>query len=143
MGRWRMDYQITTSAPESESSVEDQTLEDFIHRKGRVHGSKLDVLAAEIAARLDLRRSNLERIADDAERLKELVGTTQRLANYGMRDQRDVTRLSQGLFDLESERRKQDVESWRDVVKVLRDFLYTWEAHEESRSRAMLLNDAG
>ena len=137
-----MDYQIKPMTPANEASVEDRTLEDFIHRKGRIQGSKLDVLAAEIAARLDLRRSNLERIADDAGRLKELLGNTHRLANYGMREQRDVTRLSQGLFDLEAERRKQDVESWRDVVKVLRDFLYTWEAHEESRSRAMLLNDA-
>ena len=143
MGRRLMDYQFATPATDNELSVEDRTLEDFIHRKGRIQGSKLDVLAAEIAARLDLRRSNLERIADDAERLKELVGTTQRLANYNMREQRDVSRLSQGLFDLEVERRRQDVESWRDVVKVLRDFLYTWEVHEESRSRAMLLNDAG
>jgi ribosomal protein L30/L7E len=142
-----MDYQLNHLEKPAESPVdsdrEDKTLDDFIHRKSRIQGSKLDVLAAEIVARLGLRRTNLERIVEDKDRLRDMIGNTSRLANYGLRDQRDVTRMSQGLFDLDAERRKQDVDSWKDVVMVLRDFLYTWEAHEEARSRAMLLNDAG
>lgn len=37
------------------------------------------------------------------------------------------TLLTQKHFDLQSERRKQDVECWQDLVQVMRDFMTAWE----------------
>ena len=32
---------------------------------------------------------------------------------------------------------------WRDVVLVMRDFLETWEAHEQAKNRSIFLQHAG
>ena len=43
---------------------------------------------------------------------------------------------------LEKERRTEDVECWRDVVMVMRDFLVVWEAHEQAKTKAIFLEHA-
>ena len=66
-----------------------------------------------------------------------------RLARYHLREHREKSALYQQMFNLGAERRAQDVDCWRDVVHVMRDFLYAWEAHETAKSRAILLQGEG
>jgi hypothetical protein len=51
--------------------------------------------------------------------------------------------LRDSALQLEAQRRDQDVQCWRDVVLVMRDFLDTWDAHEQAKDRSIFLNHAG
>ncbi len=119
----------------------DSSLDLFIHLRPKILKSKLEVLASEIRGRLSIRERNLDRIDSDRENLSSLIGEISKMAGYGVRQHSEKDRLYQKMFDLESERRDQDVSCWKDVVDVMRDFLTTWEAHEQTKARAMLLND--
>jgi len=118
-------------------------LDQLLGGKSRILRTKLDVLALEMKERLRIWDRNLERIDHDKERVTELAQRISRLANYHFRDHREKSELSEQLVDLETERRSQDVECWRDIVMVMRDFLAVWEAHEQAKARAIFLDHAG
>jgi|ERR1041384_169578 hypothetical protein len=120
---------------------EGSSLTDLLQGKRRILRTKLDVLLIEIRARFAIRDHNLARIEEDKARLEHLISETGRLANYHFREQSDVSGFFRALFDVEAEERQQDTECWRDVVMVMRDFLYAWEAHEQARAKAIFLND--
>lgn len=115
-------------------------IDQIMQSKSRILKTKLEVLAGEIRQRLSIREGNLERIGRDKDVLKETIERLDRLANYKLRDHRDKVPLYQRTIELEKEQRAQDVECWRDVVKVMRDFLEIWEAQEQAKSRAIFLN---
>ena len=125
--------------PESDSLA----LDHLLHSKSRILRSKLEVLASEIYARLTMWNRNLARIDDDKANVEELLQQFTGLARYHLRDQRDVGRLRDSALKLESQRRDEDVQCWRDVVLVMRDFLETWEAHEQAKNRSIFLQHAG
>lgn len=118
-------------------------LDHLLHSKSRILRSKLEVLASEIYARLTMWNRNLSRIDDDKAQVEDLLQQFTDLARYHLRDQRDVGRLRDSALKLESQRRDEDVQCWRDVVLVMRDFLDTWEAHEQAKNRSIFLNHAG
>ena len=105
--------------------------------------TKLEVLAAEILQRLNIRDVNVTRIGHDQNLLKQIVQFLSVQANYQQRQPKEKNPFYEKEFDLEKERRAQDVECWRDVVLVMRDFLTIWEAHEQARSRAIFINHVG
>jgi len=86
---------------------------------------------------------NLDRIGSDKEQVEALLSQSTRLARYHLRDQREVTRFHDSTLRLESQRRDEDIQCWRDVVLVMRDFLDTWEAHAQAKSRSIFINHAG
>lgn len=114
--------------------------DQFVHRKTRILNTKLEVLAFELHHRLIIRTENLSRIEADKEHATEMLLSVQRQANYLMRPRKDEAPHQKQLFELERERRQQDVEAWRDVAMLMRDFLYAWEAHELAKSKAMFLD---
>ena len=118
-------------------------LDNLLHSKSRILSSKLEVLASEIYARLTMWNRNLARIDDDKAKVEDLLSQFTRLACYHLRDQRDVGRLRDSALQLEAQRRDEDVQCWRDVVMVMRDFLESWEAHEQAKNRSIFLNHAG
>ena len=118
-------------------------LDHLLHSKSRILRSKLEVLATEIQARLAIWDRNLTRINDDKSTAEGLLSRLAHLTRYHLSDPREQTRLQEAAFHLESQRRAEDVESWRDVVNVMRDFLEVWEAHEQARTRAIFLNHVG
>ncbi len=118
-------------------------LEDLLHSKGRVLKTKLEVLTAEILQRLNLREVNFTRIRQDQSSLQEILHGLTRQANYHQREHREKVPLYQRQLELEKELRSQDVDCWKDVVLVMRDFLTIWEAHEQARSRAIFMNHVG
>ena len=118
-------------------------LDQLLGGKSRILRTKLDVLALEMKERLRIWDRNLERIDRDKERVTEIAERISRLANYHFRDHREKSELYEELANLETERRSQDVECWRDIVMVMRDFLGVWEAHEQAKARAIFLDYAG
>ena len=122
---------------------ESLALDNFLHSRSRILRSKLEVIASEIFARLTMWNQNLGRIDQDKARVEELLNQFTRLARYRLRDQQDVGRLRDSALQLEAQRRDEDVQCWRDLVLVMRDFLSAWEAHEQAKNRAVFLNHAG
>ena len=118
-------------------------LDHLLHGKSRLLRSKLEVLAAEIHTRLALWDRNLTRIDGEKSNVSNLLERSSRLARYHLRDQHDVGQLRDSAAQLESQRRDQDVQCWRDVVLVMRDFLDVWEAHEQAKNRSIFINHAG
>ncbi len=118
-------------------------LENLLHSKGRILKTKLEVLTAEILQRLNLREVNLTRIRQDQSSLQEILHGLTRQANYHQREHREKVPLYQRQLELKKELRSQDVDCWKDIVLVMRDFLAIWEAHEQARSRAIFMNHVG
>ncbi len=117
----------------------DASLDRFIHQRSRILRTKLEILAAEIMERLRLRRRNQQRIGHQRETVETMLGYLAGLSHYHGKESREKGALYQATFDLDREARDQDVDCWRDVVGVMRDFLGAWEAHEQTEARAVLL----
>jgi len=121
----------------------DGALEQIIGQKSKIQARKLEILAAELRWRLHLAAQNLHTLDRDQSTVHDLLNQLTIAANYRLRDHQEKAPLYRRVFEIETEKCAQHVECWRDVANVMRDFLVTWEAHEQARSRAMFLNDVG
>ncbi len=72
-----------------------------------------------------------------------MLNQSTRLARYHLREPNETARLRESSLQLDSQRRQEDIQCWRDVVLVMRDFLEAWEVHEQAKSRAIFINHAG
>lgn len=129
--------------PEGPAPPNDESLEDLLHQKSEILDRKLEILAAEIRWRLHVGVQNLASLASDRARLQEMLSRLDVAARYHVREHQEKGVLYRKLFDLETETRSQQVECWRDVVLVMRDFLLAWETHEQTKARARFINDVG
>lgn len=118
-------------------------LEDLLHQKSGILTKKLDILAAEMRWRLHTTARNLAGLEQDTTRLQDMLTSLDTATHYHLREHRDKAPVYQQLFEVENRKRAENVECWRDLVMVMRDFLAVWEAHEQSRSRAIFLNHVG
>jgi len=118
-------------------------IDDLFADKRRIGRTKLEVFAAEIFERLRLRTVNLSRLECDRTDLYAMMHNLDRQARYRMREHQEKRILYELLFKAKQEERLQDVECWRDVVLVMRDFLNAWDAHEQMQARAIFLDHAG
>lgn len=118
-------------------------LDHLLHSKSRILRTKLEVLASEIQARFAMWDRNLERIGSEKDEVEALLNQSTRLARYHLREPNEVARLRESSLRLDSQRREEDIQCWRDVVLVIRDFLNTWEAHEQAKSRSIFIQHAG
>jgi DNA-binding protein H-NS len=125
----------------SPTPANDRTLDDLIHSNTRILRTKVEMIAAAAQERLKIRRDNIARIADDREKLAEMMHKISIAANYHLRDHKEKDRLYQRAFDLAREHRDQDTECWRDIVLVLRDFLNFWDEYERAKARGEFLQN--
>jgi hypothetical protein len=144
----RFMYEQTYSSGSTEianpsEAGENLALDNLLHSKSRILRTKLEVLAAEVHARLTMWDRNLSRIDGEKQGVEQLLDQFTGLARYHLRDQKDLARLRESGSRLESERREEDVQCWRDVVMVMRDFLEIWEAHEQAKNRSIFINHVG
>ena len=109
--------------------IESLALDHLLHSKSRILRTKLEVLASEIQARFAMWDRNLERIGGEKEQVEALLNQSSRLTRYHLRDLNESTRLRESSLQLDSQRRQEDIQCWRDVVMVMRDFLDAWDAH--------------
>ena len=134
--------QTRTASPDSEAGTAG-ALDHLLHSKSRILRTKLEVFASEIQARFAMWDRNLDRIGGEKEHVEALLNQSTRLVRYHLREPNEVTRLRESSLQLDSQRRQEDIQCWRDVVLVMRDFLDTWEAHEQAKSRSIFINHAG
>src|SRR5262245_37950156 len=116
---------------------------DLFADKRRISRTKLEMFAAEIFERLRLRTVNLGRLDRARTDLYAMLHNLDRQARYRMREHQEKRVLYELLFKAKQEERLQDVECWRDIVLVMRDFLNAWDAHEQMQARAIFLDHAG
>lgn len=131
------------TADDSSRAGADSALEDLLHQKSHILSKKLEILGAEMWWRLHIASRNLTSLEEDKSKVQDMLSQPDVAANYQLREHQEKRVLYQSLFQIETEQRSQQVECWRDVVNVMRDFLAVWEAHEQSRARAIFLNNVG
>ena len=132
-------YEPMPAAPQ----IDADALADLFETETRIVRGKLEVLAAEIHGRITIHANNIHRIEHDKEAVREMLERLDCLARYHFREHSEKNIFYRTLFTLEQERRTQDVECWRDVVMVMRDFILVWEAHERIKAKGRLFADAG
>jgi hypothetical protein len=118
-------------------------LDHLLHSKSRVLRTKLETLAAEIQTRFAIWNQNLNHLNQDQSEVQKHLHHSTRLARYHLRDFKDVSQFQNSALKLAEQQRNEDVLCWRDVVMVMRDFLDTWEVHEQAKNRSIFLNHAG
>ncbi len=123
--------------------ADDSFLDDFVHQKTKLLRTKLEVLAAEVLLRLDVSNRNQQGLDCDRETVRVMLEKLDRQTRYHLREQRDKDVLYRQMFELQQAKRDESVECWKDIVMVMRDFLYIWDAHEQAKSRGRFLQDAG
>jgi hypothetical protein len=116
------------------------SLEKLFDGRTSVLKTKLDVFASEVFIRLRIRSENLLRISQDQERVGSILERLTVQANYNTREHKEKALFYELTFELDRQKREEDVECWRDVVQVMKDFLIVWEALEHAKSRSMFLN---
>jgi hypothetical protein len=135
-------HQNTTSSSDSEAGIAG-ALDHVLHSKSRILRTKLEVLASEIRARFAMWDLNLDRIGNEKENVEALLDQSARLTRHHLREPNEVTRLRESSLNLDAQQRQEDIQCWRDVVLVMRDFLDTWESHKQAKNRSIFLNHAG
>ena len=133
----------TQSLPSNTPRRPEAEIENLFEQKRRIVHTKLEVLASEVFERMRVRTLNLGKIGHDKDRLYKMLVDLDRQANYHLREHQDKRVFYEVLFKVKQEERQEDVECWRDIVLVMRDFLYAWEVREQMQARAMFLNHAG
>jgi hypothetical protein len=128
---------------QSEPRAGEDSLDEMIHLNTRILNTKLEVIGSHVAERLRIHRRNLERIDEDKTLLMYMLRKIREATRYHLTERDERRILYQKFFELEEERREQDVECWRDLVLVMRDGLTFWDAHEHAKSRAIFLDHAG
>jgi hypothetical protein len=126
--------------PEPEDA---DALEDLVHQKSRLQARKLDILASEIGWRLRIAAENVYHLERDHAHAETMINELTLAANYRLRDHHEKAPFYRKLFEIETELRAQKTDCWRDVANVMRDFLATWELHEQAQARARFLHDVG
>ena len=90
--------------------------------------TRLSVSAVQIIERLKIRAKNLDKLLDEEIEIDNRLIPIESQSGNSRSDFMGLENLLLGKrFDISQERRKQDVECWRDLVNVMRDFLKTWE----------------
>jgi hypothetical protein len=118
----------------------ENALEDLLHQKTRIVSTKLEVIALAINERLGIWNQNLKRIEEDQGMLAYMLEKLARGVNYRLREHSEKRVFYEQIFELRKQVREEDVECWRDIVLVMRDFLVAWEAHEQAKAKATFLD---
>ena len=118
------------------------SVDDLIGRRTDILATKLDVLTTQMHERLNLRTRHTHSLDYD----ECSLGTAMNLVyvqsgRYIQGADRRITGLQKQGFDIHEQRRKQDVECWRDVAMLTRDFLGVWEAYQKAKAKAELMRD--
>ena len=142
-GRQSFRFMESHYLPTPESAEEGQALDHLLNSKSGVLRTKLETMAAEIQTRFAIWNQNLDRVNQAQSEIQKQFNHSTRLARYHLRDQKDVSQLQNSVLKLAEQQRNEDVLCWRDVVMVMRDFLDTWEVHEQAKQRSIFLNHAG
>lgn len=133
---------MAAGVPPDPQQTPDQTAGNEIQRllsqRSQILETKLEVIAGQIVERLRLRKLNLEAlVTEEVEVDTELMWFQNNF--YARANSHLVSTFQNRRFDIGREKRLQNVETWRDLVHVLREFLQIWEDLQQSKVRDQLL----
>lgn len=116
--------------------LKEQSLEDmFITQRSAIQKLKLDVHVAQILERVLIRKKSLEALLDEElEVSSKKLNLEHRPGSYEIE-----AGLEHRLREINKERRLEDVNCWRDLTHVMRDFLSVMEALEAAKARERIL----
>lgn len=127
-------YPYNTPQPETPTA-----LQSLINGKTELAETRLAVTAAQVIERLRIRAKHLEELMNE-----ELAVGTQLLQTRshvpGADDMMGLEALlTERGAQIQSERRKEDTECWRDLTNVLRDLLNAWEGFSRNEAKNRFL----
>jgi hypothetical protein len=121
--------------PNSVANDEKSAVDLLITQRARILAVKMTVFATQIHERLKLRRRNLDELLTEELEIGSAIG--------GLEPRIDIRNRLPQLYaqkaSLLREQQLQDVECWRDLAPLFRDFLNAWEGHEQARVRGEFL----
>lgn len=115
------------------------SLEEFIYNRTKILKEKLKILLAEMNERLRLKNKAQLDLNHDKSKLEEVMHKIAVQIDQGLRDYKDKDSIYQKILELNKEKRREDREYWLDNMKILRDFLETWDSYEQARAKGRLL----
>ncbi len=117
-------------------------LEAILNGRTELAETRLAVTAVQIIERLRIRARNLKQLFDEElsidNKLLQIQGQFPSGFNkdlFGIEAQMD-----QRVSLVQSAQRREDVECWRDLTNVMRDFLNAWESFSRNEARNRFLS---
>lgn len=129
--------EVMTIKNEQSRQTNQNSLQSLLDGRTEIAETRLAVVAVQLVERLRIRSAHL----DDLLR-EELDVDTQllQLENARVDDMMGLeSMLRQKQFQIQSDRRREDSECWRDLTHVIRDLLNAWESvsRVEAKNRFM------
>ena len=128
-------FAVPLNLSDNKNQGNNDVLDNFIHRRARILNTKLQVITFEILERFRLKALNMRNLEKDESIVSDLIHP------YHINSQQEKSAFYERLLDIHKERREQEVNCWCDLVPVVRDLLNTWDAHQQTQSRAILLQN--
>lgn len=127
-------------------SAQQSALESLLTGRTELAETRLAVTAVQIVERLRIRAKNLRQLMDEElfidNKLLRVQGSIQgRHYSFGS-DQGFMgleTQLEQRNSQVQSAQRREDVECWRDLTHVMRDFLNAWDGFSRNAAKNRFL----
>lgn len=135
----RVSEDIEEKVIHEEEREGESRLAGLLHSRADILRTKLAVLASEIRERLQIRDRNIAKLYVDRQTIYAML----RRMQYRAFEPRDLVGLYLRRLDILKEHRQQDVECWKDVAMVMRDFLMAFEAAEEAKAEVQFLGNVG
>src|SRR2546422_7680170 len=101
---WNYSFTSTEKVPEQQ----DRFLDDLLHLKSKILGTKLEVLAFEMLWRFGIRAKNLDRLDEDQVIVQTMLQKLDRSALYHSREHKEKGTLYQSFFSLQEQKRQQE-----------------------------------
>lgn len=131
---------MTPNTDNLRETAQQSALESILNGRTELAETRLAVTAVQIVERLRLRANNLKQLVEE-----ELSIGTKLLnlkaggfpADFNKEIMGLEAQLEQRTSQNQSAQRREDVECWRDLTNVMRDFLNAWEnfSRNEARNR--------
>lgn len=124
-------------------TAQQSALESILDGRTELAETRLAVTAVQIVERLRLRAKNLKQLVEE-----ELsIGTKLLNLNSGAFPadlNKEImgmeAQLEQRSSQVQGAQRREDVECWRDLTNVMRDFLNAWESFSRNEARNRFLS---
>ncbi len=117
-------------------------LEAILNGRTELAETRLAVTAVQIVERMRIRARNLKQLLDEELTVSNKLLEIQGLFPPGFnKDLLGVeAQMNQSISQIKGAQRREDVECWRDLTNVMRDFLNAWEGFSRNEARNRFLS---
>jgi len=127
-------------------SAQQSALESLLNGRTELAETRLAVTAVQIVERLRIRAKNLRQLMDEElfidNKLLQVQGMVP-VRPYSIGRDHDFmgleAQLEQRNSQIQNAQRREDVECWRDLTHVMRDFLNAWEGFSRNVAKSRFM----